>query len=253
MSLAFVLPVVRVTLNIYMSNSNKKKTAIVTGGSSGIGLAIVELFRQKGITTISVSRHQYSSEHHIQCDVSDKKSVKVLINKVIKDYQHIDILVNNAGISSEGDIKEISLNEWNEVMRINLTGTFLCSKYALIHMQERKEGKIVNIASIAGRHRSVTASVAYTCSKYGIIGLTKQLALHYAKQNININCVCPSQTLTPMLIDNLPEERIKELEDNVPAKRLAKPKEIAEAVYFLASDASSYIHGTCLDVNGGLL
>ena len=154
-----------------MSNSNKNKTAIVTGGTSGIGLAIVELFRQKGITTISVSRHQYSSEHHIQCDVSDEKSVKILINKVIKDYQKIDILVNNAGISSVGDIKEISLNEWNEVIKINLTGPFLCSKYVLSHMQERKQGKIVNIASIAGRHRSVTASVAYTCSKYGMIGM----------------------------------------------------------------------------------
>ena len=253
MSRVFVLPVVRVTLNIYMSNSNKKEIAIVTGGSSGIGLAIVELFRKKSITTISVSRHHCSSENHIQCEVSDEESVKVMIKKVIKDFQKIDFLVNNAGISTIGDIKEVSLNEWNEVMGINLTGAFLCTKYVLSHMQERKQGKIINIASIAGRHRSSTASVAYTCSKYGMIGLTKQLAAHYAKHNININCVCPSQTLTPMLMDNLPDERIKELEDNVPAKRLAKPKEIAEAVYFLTSDASSYIHGTCLDVNGGLL
>ena len=234
-------------------SSSANKTALVTGGSQGIGLAIVELFRQKGITTISVSRHDNTNEHHISCDVSDEVAVKALIAKVISEYRKIDILVNNAGISSIGNIDEISLDEWNEVIRVNLTSAFLCSKLVLNHMRTRNQGKLVNMASIAGRHRSVTASVAYTCSKYGMIGLTRQLALHYAQYNININCVCPSQTITPMLIDNLSSERIKELEENVPARRLAKPEEIAKTVYFLTSEASSYMHGSCLDVNGGLL
>ena len=236
-----------------MSKKTDKKIAIVTGGTRGIGLATVDLFRQKGITTISVSRHSYPSKYHIQCDVSDENAVNNMISQVISDHHNVDIFVNNAGISSLGSIEDISLDEWNKVIKINLSSSFLCCKAILNHMKSRKHGKIINISSVAGRHRSVTASVAYTCSKYGIIGLTRQLALHYAKYNINVNCVCPSQTMTPMLIDNLSSERIKELEENVPARRLAKPEEIAKTVYFLTSEASSYMHGSCLDVNGGLL
>ena len=179
--------------------------------------------------------------------------MKDLFAELVATFGQVDILVNNAGIVTHGDILETSFEAWEDVMRTNLTGAFLCCKHALGHMKDRRYGKVLNISSIAGRSRSTMASVAYTCSKYGIVGLTRQLALHYASYNININCVCPSQTRTPMLVENVSQERIDALVSNIPAGRLAETRDIAETVYFLSTDASAYINGAAIDVNGGQL
>jgi 3-oxoacyl-[acyl-carrier protein] reductase len=231
--------------------SNVKRVAIVTGASRGIGKAICDLFVERGITTIGVSRHIKLGDTTRHCDIRDEIAVESLFTELAGTFGHIDILVNNAGIVTHGDILETSFEEWEDVMRTNLTGAFLCCKHVLKHMKERRYGKIINISSIAGRFRSQLASVAYTCSKYGLIGLTRQLASHYAQYNININCVSPSQTRTPMLVEKISQEGIKALVSNIPAGRLAEPDDIAQVVYFLTTDAASYIHGAIIDVNGG--
>ena len=220
--------------------------AVITGASQGIGKTIFELFQERNITSIGVSRYIQEGEHTRRCDIRDGLAVHNLFFEIIDTYGKIDILVNNAGIVSNNDILDLPLYEWENIIETNLTGAFLCCKYSINHMKIRRFGKIVNISSIAGGFRSSTASVAYTCSKYGLIGLTRQLALHYAKDNININCVCPSQTLTPML-NNINKEQI----DKIPAGRLATTYDIAKAVYFLCSDDASYLHGAIIDVNGG--
>jgi NAD(P)-dependent dehydrogenase (short-subunit alcohol dehydrogenase family) len=137
-------------------------------------------------------------------------------------------------------------------LNTNLKGAFFLCKHALHDMLARRYGKIVNVSSIAGRNRSIVASAAYTSSKYGLIGLTRQLAFHYASSNININCVCPSQTETPMLA-RAPKEKIEALVATIPARRLGTPGEVAECVLFLCSDAVGYVNGAVLDVNGAQL
>ena len=232
-----------------MSDSNK--IAIITGASQGIGKAIFDFFVEQGITAIGVSRNIELTGYTHHCDVCNESEVKALFSDVINTFGRVDILVNNAGISTQTDIVDTSLEEWERVLKTNLTGTFLCTKYALKYMKTQKYGKIINISSIAGRFRSAMASVAYTCSKYGVIGMTRQLALHYAKYNININCVAPSQTRTKMLIENVDEEQLKKFISTIPAGRLAEPDDIAQAVWFLASDSASYLNGAVLDINGG--
>lgn len=233
------------------SMSPKNKIAIITGASRGIGKAIFDLFTKKGITTIGISRNVDSDKYYLRCDVGNQDEVRAVFDEVIKTYGRIDILVNNAGISTQTDILDTPVEEWERVLRTNLTGTFLCTKHALKYMKSQNYGKIINISSIAGRFRSSMASAAYTSSKYGVIGLTRQLALYYAKYNININCVAPSQTRTPMLMENVDKETLKKFISKVPAGRLAEPDDIAQAVWFLASDSASYINGAVLDVNGG--
>jgi NAD(P)-dependent dehydrogenase (short-subunit alcohol dehydrogenase family) len=230
--------------------SNDNKIALVTGASRGIGKAIMTMFKKRGITVIGISRSISLSKTTRRCDITHEIAVRKLTNEIIKLYGTIDILVNNAGIVTHADIVNTTLDDWDRVLTTNLTGAFLCSKYILPLMKKNRYGKIINISSIAGRFRSSMASVGYTASKYGLIGLTRQLAFRYAKYGININAVCPSQTRTEMLVDNIPQKKMTSLVSTIPARRLAKPEDIAEVAYFLASDASSYINGAVIDVNG---
>ena len=225
--------------------------AIVTGSSKGIGKSIKNLLKENGINVIGVSRSLNEDKFNKRCDIRNEDEVKKLINEIIKDFNKIDILINNAGIATKADILETTLIDWNNVISTNLTGPFLLCKYVLPHMKNRHYGKIVNISSIAARSYSKTASVEYTVSKYGLIGLTKQLAYKYGQFGININCICPSQTKTEMLIKNLTKKEILNIEKNIPLGKIAEPEQIADGVNFLCSDQSSYIHGSVMDINGG--
>lgn len=227
---------------------NKEKISIVTGSSRGIGYAIKSLFEKKGIRVIGISKHG-TNKGDLKCDVTNENQVIKLFEYIKNKYGKLDILINNAGIVKKTKFTNISLREWNEVLSVNLAGVFLCTREALKIMQKQQNGKIVNISSIAGRFRSISAGIHYTCSKYAVIGLTKQLAFEYAPYNININCVCPSQTRTDM-IKKLSKNKINEIIMNIPMHRLAEPKEIAEVVFFLVSESSSYINGAAIDVNG---
>ena len=231
--------------------NSKSTIAIVTGSSRGIGKSIKNKLESKGITVIGVYRNAKEEKNDKKCDLRKESDVKNLVNDIIDEYDKIDVLVNNAGIVTTADISKTKLYDWNNVLSTNLTGPFLLCKYVLPHMKNQQYGKIVNVSSIAARSYSKTASVEYTVSKYGLIGLTKQLAYKYGQFGINVNCICPSQTKTEMLIKNLTKKEILNIEKHIPLGKIAEPEQIADVVNFLCSDQSNYIHGSVIDINGG--
>ncbi len=234
-------------------SASSPRVAVVTGASRGVGKATVELFREQGMTAIGVSRSIGNSEGSLSCDVGDEQSVAGLFDELVASHGRVDILVNCAGVASTTAPLELGVEEWEAVLRTNLIGTYLCCKNAILQMQPRRYGKIINVSSIAGRSYSRTASLAYTCSKYGVIGLTRQLAAAYGSDGIRINCVAPSQILSEMLVANVPQERIDELAAANPLGGLADPRHVARTISFLADDGSSYINGAVIDINGGQL
>jgi NAD(P)-dependent dehydrogenase (short-subunit alcohol dehydrogenase family) len=210
----------------------KNKIVVVVGGSKGIGLGVVNEFKNKQAKVYSISRSN--------CDISSIKSIDKYFNK----FKKIDILINNAAINYCKPIEEISIKEWKEVVDVNLTSYFYIMK---------KGSKIVNVSSIAGRSKSLVSGVHYTSTKAGLIGLTRQLSQELGPKGININCICPSQTLTPMLKRSMTNKQLNDLESNIPLRRIAQINEVVKPILFLCSDDASYIHGACLDVNGGQL
>ena len=210
-------------------------------------------------------------------DITSPVEVETLKQRVVVDYQRIDILINNAannptrsdqrpGMGSESRLENMSIEQWLSDISVGLTGAFLCSRSFGVEMAKAKCGVIVNIGSDLGliapdqrlyKKRGLSADkqpvkpVTYSVIKHGLIGLTKQMAFEAAKYNININAVCPSQTLTDMLEESMTKEEMNKLISTIPLKRFAKIKEQVGVILFLASDAASYITGTYIDVNGG--
>ena len=217
----------------------KNKVVVIVGGSKGIGKGLYDAFIDKDCIVYSISRKN--------CDITDSDQVDSYFSKLDK----VDILINNAAINYCKPIEEITLNEWNGVIDTNLTSFFFIIKTCLPLM--KKGSKIVNVSSIAGRSKSLVSGVHYTSSKAGLIGLTRQLAQELGPKGININCVCPSQTLTPMLKRSMTGLQLNALENNIPLRRVAQVSEVVKPILFLCSDDASYIHGACLDVNGGQL
>ena len=156
-----------------------------------------------------------------------------------------------AGTNLCEPIEYIDSVEWDRVMNTNLKSFFLICQHAISIMRLRKQGRIINVSSIAGRHKSIVSGVHYTASKYGIIGLTKQLAQEVSKDNILVNCVCPSQTMTEMLAESMTDSEINSLKSKIPVRRIASVTEQALPILFLCSSAASYISGATIDVNGG--
>lgn len=225
--------------------------AIVTGGSRGIGRAIAERLRDEGFEVVSFSKSSVVKDHCYRCDITDQMQVEEAVSGVIKRFGRVDVLVNNAGIVTSDRLVNTSLEDWRLVIATNLTAAFLLSKSVIPSMSAQGSGSIINISSIAARNYSPTASAAYTASKAGLVGFTRQLAQELVRLNIRVNCVCPSQTRTEMLERNLSDSQIHNIEKHVPMSRLAEPTEIAEVVNFLASKKASYVTGAVVDVNGG--
>lgn len=217
----------------------KTKTVVVVGGSTGIGKELVTTFKNLGANVKSISR--------ANCDITKQEEIDLYFSNI----NQVDILINNAAINYCKSIEEISLNEWNSVIDTNLTSYFYIIKKCLPLM--KYGSKIVNVSSIAGRNKSLVSGVHYTSSKAGLIGLTRQLAQELGPKGININCVCPSQTLTPMLERSMTNKQLSKLSNNIPLRRIAKVNEIVKPILFLCSEDASYIHGACLDINGGQL
>jgi 3-oxoacyl-[acyl-carrier protein] reductase len=227
----------------------KDKTVLVFGGSKGIGKEICKQFKNSKATVYCISRTKTDLKDvkQIICDISQEQQ----INEVFKRFENIDYVINVAGTNLCETIDKISTEEWDRLMNVNLKSFFIICKKSVSMMKKQKYGRIVNVSSIAGRYKSVVSGTHYTSSKYGIIGLTKQLAHEVSKDNILVNCVCPSQTRTEMLEQSMTNEEIKNLEKNIPIGRISETIEQALPVLFLCSDASSYITGACIDVNGG--
>tara|TARA_B110000285_G_C15076332_1_gene590964 strand:- start:487 stop:1149 length:663 start_codon:yes stop_codon:yes gene_type:complete len=217
----------------------KNKVVVVVGGSKGIGKGIVNEFTKLGAIVHSLNRDN--------CDITSSKDINSYFGKLT----NIDILINNAAINYCKPIEDISLSEWESVISTNLTSYFYIIKKCLPLM--KRGSKIVNVSSIAGRNKSLVSGVHYTSSKAGLIGLTRQLSQELGPKGININCICPSQTLTPMLKRSMTNEQLSELSNNIPLRRIAKVNEIVKPILFLCSEDASYIHGACLDINGGQL
>jgi NAD(P)-dependent dehydrogenase (short-subunit alcohol dehydrogenase family) len=214
------------------------KTTLVVGGSAGIGLKIKEEFQNLGSKVLSISRKE-------GVDINDTKQVDEFLLQVDK----VDFLINVASINYTKKIQEIDLNEWQEVINTNLNSIFYITKQCIEKMESGS--KIVNFSSIAGRNRSLVSGVHYTTSKAGIIGFTRQLAYELGPKNINVNCVCPSQTLTNMLQNSMTSEQQEKLSSEIPLRRLATVEDQVGPVIFLCSELSSYINGAVIDVNGG--
>lgn len=231
----------------------KGKRILVTGGSRGIGRGVVEGFVNAGGKVYYASRfaiENYPKAIHIKTDLSKEFDILTLFEKLDKKGG-IDILVNSAGINYCKKIEKIKLGEWEEVINLNLSSVFLACREAVLRMKRKSYGKIVNISSIAGRHRSSVSGIHYVSSKYAIVGLTKQLAYEVAEFGINVNAVCPSQTMTEMLKNSMNNKQIIDLKRSIPLNRIASVKEQVGPILFLCSDAAAYITGTYLDVNGG--
>lgn len=234
------------------------KVVIVTGGSRGIGAAICEEFIKNGDIVIlnyrsSVEKALNLKEklgenlYLIKADVGNMLEVKVMADFCLSKFGRIDVLVNNAGISQIKPFADITEDDWDEMMRVNLKGVYNCTKCVIDFMIHNKSGKIINISSIWGEV-GASCEVHYSTAKAGIIGFTKALAKEMALSNIQVNCI------TPGIIDTEMNSQfnLEELKEEVPMERIGTPKDIADTVLFLASDRANYITGQVIGVNGGM-
>ncbi len=242
-----------------------KKTYIVTGASNGIGKAVAEKLYNLGHNVVLVSRNLktnkkiFKNKKKFLCfkgDLINQIFIKKFIADAYKKFGRIDGLFNIAGISSDAKIDNINLEDWNKIINNNLTSTFLCSKFVIPYLKKNSnKGIIINTSSIAGRSKSIIAGVHYTASKAAIIGFTRQLAFELSKFAIRVNCVAPGQTKTKMLEKAIKKNKINlnNLKKNIPIGRIAKPEEVADVMIFLSTDSSSYLTGSIIDVNGGVI
>ncbi len=241
----------------------KDKVALVTGSARGIGKAIALRLAQEEVCvglvdlrdTRPLAQQMQASGYTavpLSVDITDYESVTRAVDTVVRKYGEIDILVNNAGIIVRGTILELSHEDWQRVMNVNVNGTFNCCKAVIPQMVKQSYGRIVNITSIAGKMGDITAAPAYGASKGAINTFTKSLARQLAGYNITVNAVAPHAIETDMSAEWSDEKRRKVI-NSIPLKRLGKPEEVAEAVVFLVSEGASFITGEVLDMNGGYL
>jgi len=242
------------------------QVAIVTGASRGIGRAIAEVFRQAGAKLALVARtpdslnevaRSLSKESGsaeilaLPADVAVESQVNGVVRQTVDAFGRVDILVNNAGLISAGSILKIEPAEWERVIGANLTGAYLFSRAVAPIMERQKRGRIINISSISAQTGGISGGVHYSSSKGGLIAMTKTLARDLAPFGVTVNAIAPGQIDTDPKL--LTAESRQRLISQIPIGRLGLPEDIAHAVLFLASPMASYITGTTLDVNGGLL
>ena len=241
-------------------NSLKNKNIIVTGASGGIGNSIVEKLYDNGANILATGtriekleelKKKFNNIRIIKFDISQHDKIEEFINDATEELGgSLDGIVNNAGITKDNLTIRMSLDEWTKVININLTSTFLMCKYSIKKMLKNKFGKIVNITSIVG-HTGNIGQANYTASKAGIVAMSKSLAIEYAKKNINVNCISPGFISTPMT-DQIDQKHKDAIIVKIPANKLGKPEDIANAVTFLTSNHSDYITGETIHVNGGM-
>ena len=238
----------------------KDKKIIVTGASGGIGNSIVEKLNNSGAKILATGtkiekleelKSKYKNISILKFDISQNDKIEEFIENATTELGgSLDCIINNAGLTQDNLAIRMSFDEWKKVIDVNLTSTFLLSKFAIKKMLKNKSGKIVNITSVVG-HTGNLGQANYTASKAGIVAMSKSLAIEYAKKNININCISPGFIKTAMT-DKIDEKYKELIISKIPSARLGEPEDIANAVLFLVSDQSNYINGETIHVNGGM-
>ncbi len=240
------------------------RVAVVTGAASGIGLATVRRFAAEGAQVVCVdidaeagrSAAEEVDGSFVAADVADEAAVRALFDGVVERYGRVDIAFNNAGISPPDDdsILETGLDAWERVLRVNTTSVYLCCKYVIPHMRRQGSGSIINTASFVALMGAATSQIAYTASKGGVLALTRELGVQFAREGIRVNALCPGPVATPLLRELFaadPERAARRLV-HVPMGRFGEPSEIAAAVAFLASDDASFMTAAQFVVDGGI-
>ena len=241
-------------------NDLKNKNVILTGATGGIGNSILEKLYENGANVLASGtksekleelKKKFKNIKILQFDVSQSQKIENFIDEGSKELGgNLDCIINNAGITKDNLAIRMNLEEWKKVIDINLTSTFLICKFAIKKMLKNKKGKIINITSVVG-HTGNLGQSNYTASKAGIVAMSKSLAIEYAKKNININCISPGFIKTEMT-DKIDQKYKELIISKIPSARLGEPKDIANAVIFLASNHSDYINGETLHINGGM-
>ncbi len=240
------------------------RVALVTGGTRGIGAAIIEALAFDGIhvaagysrnleaademaASLAAKCHSVSLHHG---NVGKPEDCERVVAEVLEQHDHIDFLINNAGITVDKTVRNMTVEDWHAVLRVNLSGAFYMTKAVLEHMIGRSYGRIVNISSVIGETGSI-GQANYAASKSGLFGLTKSLALETARKGITVNCVAPGFIDTEM-VAAIPQEALDRVIGTIPMRRLGRPEEVAHSVLFLLHDDAAYITGSVISVNGGI-
>lgn len=242
----------------------KDKVCIVTGAGNGIGQATAVKFALEGAKvavcdlnesaiddTLKLIKENRGEAKGYKVDITNKESIQDMVNDLMKQYGRIDVLVNNAGIIIDSQLKNMTDEQFDKVIDVNLRGTYLCTKAVVDIFIEQQKGVILNTSSIVGLYGNF-GQTNYAASKFGVIGFTKTWAKELGRHNIRTNAVCPGFIATSILAP-MPEKVIQSMENKVPMKRLGKPEEIANTYAFLASDEASYVNGAIIEVSGGLI
>ncbi|HWM10877.1 MAG TPA: 3-oxoacyl-ACP reductase [Solirubrobacteraceae bacterium] len=251
-----------------MAGRIQGKTAVVTGGCSGIGLATVRRFVEEGAQVVvgdidderghtlaeQLGGKEYAT--YVRVDVTDKDQVEALFRTAKETYGSVDIAFNNAGISPPEDdsILDTDLDAWRKVQEVNLTSVYLCCKAALPHMLEQRSGSIINTASFVAVMGAATSQISYSASKGGVLSMSRELGVQFARDGIRVNALCPGPVNTPLLQELFAKDPAKAARRlvHLPMGRFAEAREIANAVLFLASDESTYVNASTFLVDGGL-
>jgi 3-oxoacyl-[acyl-carrier protein] reductase len=241
----------------------ENKIAIITGGADGIGKAgaikfaaegavviIWDMNEEKGKATAKEINEKGDKAEFFKVNTAIFAEVEKATNDAMDAYGQIDILVNNAGITRDSSLKKMTIEQWQQVIDVNLTGVFNCTKHVSQHMVDKKYGRIINTSSVVALYGNF-GQTNYVATKSGLIGMTKTWAKELGRKSITVNAVAPGFILTDM-VRQMPEDVLKAMEAKVPLQRLGNPEEIASAYLFLASDEAAYINGSVLSVDGGM-
>ncbi|MGG3564256.1 3-oxoacyl-ACP reductase FabG [Neobacillus rhizosphaerae] len=240
------------------------KVALITGAAAGIGLTASEVFAREGAKVAMADYNVDQGEEQtrvlrekgyevtfFQVNVADRASVDSMVEKVREVYGNIDILINNAGITRDAMLSKLTVEDFQQVIDVNLTGVFHCTQAVLPSMVEKGKGRIINTSSVSGIYGNV-GQTNYAATKAGVVGMTKSWAKELGRKGINVNAVAPGFIETGMTA-KVPEKVLNQMKQMVPLARLGKPEDIANAYLFLASEESNYVNGTVLHVDGGIM